>query len=207
MEALAEERRRLLVLLEQPDRQLEQVLEVDHLGLALFALVGLVDAQHQVGRERRLVIAQSVEIAVGRDAPVLRSLDLAGEVGGVAEAMGAGQAVGDPAHDQALAGQDLAQPPGREPAQLRQRGGVEGAGRDAVRAQRLQARAHLGRRLVGEGHGQDPIGREGAACDLPGDPARDRGRLARARAGEDADGSARLQHGALLLGVETIEYR
>jgi hypothetical protein len=78
--------------------------------------------------------------------------------------------------------------------------------RAAVGAERLEAGAHLGRRLVGEGHRQNPLGREGAAGHLPGDPARDRRRLTRARAGKDADRSARLQDGALLLGVEPVEY-
>src|SRR4029079_13853682 len=46
---------------------------------------------------------------------------------------------------------------------------------------------------------------EGAPRDLPGDPAGDRRRLARPRAGEDADRSARRLDGGALLVVQALE--
>src|SRR5919197_1059320 len=66
-------------------------------------------------------------------------------------------------------------------------------------------RAELGRRLVGEGDGEDLAGREGAGRDLVGDPPRDRGRLAGAGAGEDADGPADSLGRAPLLRIQALE--
>jgi hypothetical protein len=62
-------------------------------------------------------------------------------------------------------------------------------------------------RLVGERHRHDLLRREGAARDLPRDPARDRRRLPRAGAGEDAQRTARRLGGGALLGVQACEDR
>ena len=51
-------RERLLVVLEQADRAPEQVLEVDRAGLRLALLVLAEDAVREVGRDRRLVVAE-----------------------------------------------------------------------------------------------------------------------------------------------------
>src|SRR4249920_3786854 len=56
--ALAKERQRLIVLLVGADRQLEQVLEVDEPLRALALFVAGVHPVHEVGRERRLVVAE-----------------------------------------------------------------------------------------------------------------------------------------------------
>src|SRR5205085_7523599 len=100
---------------------------------------------------------------------------------------------------------DAADPVGREVADLRERGRVEGAGGDAGCAEALEPGAELAGRLVGEGDGEDLGGREGGRRDLVGDAARDRGRLAGARAGEDGDRAADGLGGAPLLGVQIVE--
>ena len=88
--ALAKERQRLIVLLVGADRQLEQVLEVDEPLCALAFLVAGVHPVHEVGRERRLVVAELAAIALRRNAAVLGPFDLRGEVGERTEPVGAG---------------------------------------------------------------------------------------------------------------------
>ena len=92
-----------------------------------------------------------------------------------------------------------------EVAEQRERRRVEGRGAHAVGAERTQPRAELARRLVGERHRDDLLRREGAARDLPRDPARDRRRLAGPGAGEDAQRPARRLHSGALLGVQPFE--
>src|SRR6202007_2172805 len=72
----AEGRRRALVVLEQADRALEQVLEVEKPFRLLAPLVVEVDARHEVGGDRRLAILGGLEVAFSADAAVLRPLDL-----------------------------------------------------------------------------------------------------------------------------------
>jgi hypothetical protein len=69
----------------------------------------------------------------------------------------------------------------------------------------MQASTQLAGGLVGERDGDDLLCRERAARDLPRDPARDRRRLPRAGAGEDAERSARRLGGCALLGVQSCE--
>ena len=68
------------VLVEEPQREPEHVLEVEpsHRGLA--PLVPVVDAVHQLRRDRRLVIRELGEVPRRGDHPVLRPLDLGREV-------------------------------------------------------------------------------------------------------------------------------
>ena len=74
--------------------------------------------------------------------------------------------------------------------------------RDAGRAERLEPRAQLARRLVRERDGEDLVGAKRARRDLVRDPVRDRRRLAGAGAREDADGPAHGLDRAPLLGVQ-----
>ncbi len=92
-----------------------------------------------------------------------------------------------------------------EVAQLGERGSVEGARGDARGAQARQPFAHLRRGLVGEGDGEDLAGRERAGRDLVRDAPSDRRRLPRARAREDADGTAHGLDRAALFGIEPCE--
>ena len=85
--AVADLLERARVRVEEPDRELDQVLEVDVALLDLAPLVVAVDAQHQVLRDRRLVVAERAQVVLGRDAPVLRPLDLGREVGRRPEAI------------------------------------------------------------------------------------------------------------------------
>ena len=68
--------------------------------------------------------------------------------------------------------------------------------------QRLDARAHLLRGLVGEGDRQDAIRRADVAADEVGDAVRDDARLARARAREDQERAVGLKNSFLLFGIE-----
>ena len=93
--ALAEPGQRGRVLVVQADRQLEQVLEVDEAPVGLALLVGAVDALHQVGRKRRLVVTELATVCRGREPPVLRPFDLRRQVGQRAEAVRARQRAGN----------------------------------------------------------------------------------------------------------------
>ncbi len=193
------------VLVVEPDRQLEQILEVDA-SLPLFlVLVAAEDADHQVGRDRRLVPVERLDVRVGRQAPVLRPLDLAGQVAERPELVRRRQRAADRLERQRLRRQHLAEPVADEVPELRERGGVERARLDALRAELLKPGTHLAGGLVGERDGED-LGRlERAGQDLVRDPARDRRRLARAGAREDADRPAHGLDRRALLRVETGE--
>ena len=86
-----------------------------------------------------------------------------------------------------------------------QRGRVERPGGHAADAESLEPLPHLGRRLVGEGDREDLVRLELADRHLVRDAARDRRRLAGARAGKDADRAAHGLDGAALLGVQPGE--
>ena len=73
------------------------------------------------------------------------------------------------------------------------------------RAEQPQPRAHLPRRTGRERHGQHVARPVGADLDAVRDAVRDRARLARAGAGEHADGSAQRGRDGTLLGVERVE--
>ena len=80
--------------LDQPDGQLEHVLEVDPAGAALAVLVVAVEPGHQVGWERRVAVLRDGACLVrgGDDAPRLRPFDLTGEVANREIAIPTGQA-------------------------------------------------------------------------------------------------------------------
>ena len=78
-------RQRLRPLVEEADRELEHVFEVDQASLLLLDLVAAKDAEHQVGRDRRLVIAELGEVGGWSQPAVLRPLHFGGEVTGGTE--------------------------------------------------------------------------------------------------------------------------
>ena len=201
--AVAELACRVGALVEEPDGPLEQVLEVDRAGGRLALLVLAVDARHQVGWDRRL--GRVIQVVGGADAPVLRPFDLGGEVAGRPEAVRAGQAVRDLPQEERLGGEDLARRTALEIGQLREGRGVEGPRLDTRGAEGREARAELARGLVRERDREDLGGLERARRDLVRDPPRDRCRLARAGAGEDADRAGHLLRGTALLGIEPVE--
>jgi hypothetical protein len=133
--ALVHHRPRLVVL-EQPHRPLEHVLEVEHALSPLAALVLSEDPAHEVERQRRLVVAETVVVRLGREPPVLRPLDLRREIAGGAEAVRPRERVADPAQEERLRGED---PAGisQEVAEEGERRRVEGRGAHAVGAERV----------------------------------------------------------------------
>ncbi len=179
------------VLVEQPQREPEHVLEIEppHRGLA--PLVAVVDAVHQVGGDRRLVVAELAEVPLGRDHPVLRPLDLAGELAPREELVRRRERVRERGDDRRLVvedlGQRLAGVRGPQPRELRERRRVERARLDALDAERREPRSELPGRLVRERHREDLRGLERPAPDLAGDPVGDRGGLAGPGAGQDRD--------------------
>ena len=193
------------IALEEVDREREQILEVDHPFRGLARLVVAVDAEHQVVRNRRLAIASGGAVTLGRDAAVLRPLDLGREVARRPELERRRERVRQLAERQRLRREHLADIARREVAQLAERRRVERARPDALHAERLQARLQLARGLLGEGHRHDLVGRECTRRDLLRDPARDRRRLARTGPREDADRAANRLGGPALLGVQTVE--
>ena len=203
--ALAERGERVRVLLVHPHRQLEQVLEVDRARALLAPLVLAEDPRHQVLRDRRLVAVQPVAVGLRGQPPVLRPLDLGGEVARRPEAVRRRQRVPDLAQQQRLGREDPPRAFAARPPQLRQRRRVERARLDPVRAEPRQPRAHLARGLVGEGDREDLVGAHRARRDLPGDPPRDRRRLPGAGAGEDADRPAHRLGSTPLLRVQPLE--
>src|SRR5262249_59423163 len=78
---VAEHRTHALIVLVEPHGELEQVLEVDLAARLLAQLVLLVDARHQVLRDRRLGPAEPRAGLARPDSLVLGPLDLRGEVG------------------------------------------------------------------------------------------------------------------------------
>ena len=77
--------KRLGTFVEETDRELEHVLEVDEATVGLLDLVAAKDAEHQIGRDRGLVVAELGEIGGGSQPAVLRPLHLGGEVTGGTE--------------------------------------------------------------------------------------------------------------------------
>lgn len=203
--ALAEGLRRLGPLVVEPDGELQQVLEVGQPLRALDLFVSLVDAQHQVRGDRRVVVGERVAIALGRDAAVPGPLDLGREVAARPEPERHRQRIGDVPESQGLRGQDAPDRRGREVAKLRERRGVERPRLHSLGAERPQTASHLAGSLVGERDGEDLSRLERAGRDLVGNAPCDRGRLARARAGEDADRSADQLGRAPLLGIQARE--
>ena len=201
----AERLARLAVLLEQLHRQPEQILEVDQPLRRLPPLVLAEDAQHQVDRDRRLAPVRLDGVPLDGDAPVLRPLDLGREVTRRAKLERRGQRVRDLAQRERLRREDLADRARREVAQLAERRGVEGGGAHGGRIERRKPLLQLTGGLVRERHRHDLRGRERTACDLLRDAARDRRRLARTGAREDAHGPTHGFRRTALLGVQAVE--
>ena len=202
---------RIGMVIEEPEGESEHVLEVQSTHRALATLVPFVDPQHQLGGDRWLVVvAQLFQVAGGLDHPVLGPLDLAGELASGEEPVWRRQRVRERGDEWSLGVQDVgerfARVRGPEARELCQRGGMERARLHPVDLERLEPSLQLTRGLVGEGDGEDLRGIERSAPDLTGDPMRDGGRLPRARAGQDRDGSAERERGFPLGLVQAGEH-
>ena len=124
-----------VVGLQQSRRALEEVLEVEQPLGGLAPLVLAEHPEHEVGRDRRLVIAEPVAVRIGREAAVLRPFDLRGEVAGGTEAERAREPVADAAQENRLRGEDPAWI-SLEVAEQGKRRRMEGRGPHAVDAER-----------------------------------------------------------------------
>ena len=201
----------LRVRVEHLDREPEHVLEVDLAVRLLAPFVPLVHAEHQLGRDRRLVIRplELGQVAVGLDHAVLRPFDLTGQLAPGQELVRGGQGVRERGDERRLViehGRD-----GRprtafpELVQVGKRRRVERTGVHALDAEPREPALELARGLLGERDRQDLLRRERPGGDLIGDPMRDGGRLAGAGAGQDGD-RATVRAGRLtLLLVQVLE--
>ena len=104
------------VLLEQADGELEHVLEVEQASFRLPVLVLAVDAFHQVGRDRRGMVAERAPVLGGADPAVLGALDLGRQVGGGPEAKRLRERVRDLAEHDDLGRENAGRRLGREPS-------------------------------------------------------------------------------------------
>jgi len=213
LELRAHLRGRLRVLLIQEHGHPEHVLEVDLPGTLLAALVALEHPRHQLDRDRRNVVEplDLGEVSSPRDHAVLRPLDLAGELAPWHEPVGRRECVREGRDQRRLRRQHLGKRVARmalpEPTELGEGGGMERAGLDAAHAERGETFLQLPGGLLGEGHGQDPIRREGAGRHLVGDSTGDRGGLAGAGAREDRDGATHRHRGLALGVVQSLQDR
>ncbi len=99
---LAHQLERVRVRFEHLDRPLEQVLEVEGAGLGLSLLVLAKDAMREVGRQRRLVVAECSDVRLRCQPAVLRPLDLGREIARRAELVRRGKPVADLPQQQRL---------------------------------------------------------------------------------------------------------
>ncbi len=193
---------------DQPDRQLEHVLEVDPPGSILGRLVASEQAGHQVRRERRVAVrVDRPELVLGwPDPPGLGPFDLPREVANGKVAIAARQAPGQRGEDRHLGFEDgrWIRPVDARPemSELAERGGMEGGRRDARLAERRESSPHLARRLVGERDDQHVAGPDDPARQRVGHPARDDAGLAAAGTGQDAQRSRGDRDGFALGWVE-----
>ena len=198
------------MVIEESECESEHVLEVQSTHRALATLVAVVDPQHQLGGDRRLVVAQLCQVAGWLDHPVLGPLDLAGELASGEEPVWRRQSVRERGDEWSLGVQDvrerLARVRGPQARELCQGGGMERARLHPVDLERLEPSLQLTRRLVREGDGEDLRGIERSAPDLAGDPMRDGGRLPRPRTSQDHDGSAECERGFALGIVQAGEH-
>ena len=199
------------VRLDQPDRQLEHVLEVDPAGARLAGLVAAEQPGHQVGRERRVAVLRDREgLIVGRpDAARLRPLDLGGEVADREVAIAAGQAGGKRREDRHLRFEDG----GRlgavdawpEMTKLAECRGMERGRRHASMTEVREPACHLACCLVRERDDQDVARADDLRGQRVGHPPRDHAGLAAAGPGQDAQRSVGDRDRLALGGIEVRE--
>ena len=187
------------------DRELEHVLEVDLAAFCLAPLVLAVDGVHQVGRDRRLVAVERRQVRVRLHAPRLGPFDLGRQIAGRPELVRRRERVRDLPEQQRLRRQDPADRVGRVAMELSERRRMERARLDPARAESRETGLHHARRLVRERDREDLLGPERSGDDLPGDPPRDRRRLARPGARQDADRAANGLCRPPLLAIQSVE--
>ena len=152
-------------------------------------------------RDRRLVVA----VPLGWDAAVLRPLDLRREVAGGRNLYGAGSRFAICRSSSTFDGRIGPSRSGAKWRSWRSAAEWNVDARTPAAPSAPKPRAQLARGLVGERHRHDRVRRERTRRDLLRDAPRDRRRLARPGAGEDADRPAHRLGGAPLLGVQAVE--
>ena len=153
------------------------------------------------------MIAQAAPVGLGGQAAVLGPLDLGRKVARGPEPIGPRKRVSDLAQQERFRREDPAGPLASRAAQLRESSRVERPRLHALDAEPLEPGAHLGRGLVSERDGEDLVRPNRSRGDLPGDPPRDRRRLPRPSAREDAHWAAHSLGRPPLLGVEPAKDR
>ncbi len=197
-----------VVTVDEPDRPLEHVLEIDPPGARLGILVAAIEAGHQVRRQRRVAVLgeRAGLVFAGSDSPRLGPFDLGREVAHREIAIAAGKAGGEWRQDRRLRGEDL----GRiravdawpEMAELAERRGVERGRRDAAVPERGEPAGHLARGLVGERDDKDVARPHDPSRERIGHSSRDDPGLAAAGSGEDAQRAGGDRHGLALRRIE-----
>ncbi len=201
--ALAHQADRLLVALVELDGQRQHVLEVDPVAPHLGRLVSAPQIDEHVLRDGRLALRR---VALRALAANLGPLDLIGEVLRRRELVATRQLSRERNQDRELGVQDLGQvlsvDEGPVVGQLAPGGGMEGRCLHLREAERVEAVAHLGRGLLGEGHDQRSLRVESARCDGVCGSMADDARLAGSGAGQDDDRPGRRLGRLALLVVE-----
>jgi hypothetical protein len=100
----------LRMIVEQPDGQGQHVFEVEPAHGPLASLIPVVDPQHELRRDGRLVPAQLGQVAGRRDHPILRPLDLSGQLATGEELVRGRQAARQRGDDRCLVVEDLGNP-------------------------------------------------------------------------------------------------
>ena len=189
-----------------PEQQLGEV----HHAVALAGfLVGLVQLDHLPARRVAVVLE-----VLGAQALVLLRVDeprhLARHPARLVEAEPADQALDEALLVLGVEDREALRQAGLAPVHAQQpvRDAVEGADPQRCRGQaelRLDARTHLARRLVGEGHGEDAVRRDALDLHQPGDAVREHARLAAAGAGEHQRRGERRRDRLPLCVVQRVE--
>ena len=152
------------VVLDEPDGELEHVLEVDPAGPLLGGLVASVQRREQPAGQRAVVAVgfDRLLVGLGSDPAGLRPLDLRRQVADRDVPVAARQAPGQVDDEGDLRRHDRRQlgagHPRPEVAELAERRRVERRGDDPGSAERGQPLAHLAGGLVGERHDEDVLG-------------------------------------------------
>ena len=204
---------RLVVLrdladLEQVERPIQQVVEVERLRVVHALAIALPDPRHDllvvVGRVAHDIFERHALALVARDSRKhLPRRELLGiEVQLLDRGAHQGHLVVVVEDREVLRHADLVAVRAQHPhADAVKRAQPEPV-RVVLAEQLLEPRTHLARRLVGERDGQNPPGRHALLAHQPADPLRHHPCLATARPRHNQQGATRVQHGLPLRGVQ-----
>ena len=119
------------MFVEEAQGESQHVLEVESAHRAFAPLVPVVDAEHQIRRDRRFVVAELVQVPSRRDHPVLGPFDLVRELSPGKELVWRRQSVREGGDERGLVvehfGQRLPRVRRPQPSELGERSRMEGA--------------------------------------------------------------------------------